>query len=373
MVLTQDGSVWAAGRNNQGQLGDGTTTERHSFVKVIPGGVTAVAAGGHHTMVLKQDGSVWATGFNGYGQLGDGSKTDRHSFVKVVPSGVKAVAAAGGSTPAMGTHYGEHSMLLKKDGSVWATGDNKYGRLGDGTTTQRLSFVKVVPRGVTAIAAGGTWEGYSMVLQQDGSVWATGRNNGGQLGDGTTTDRLSFVKVAPSGVTAIGAGDYHSMVLKKDGSVWTTGRNNAGQIGDGTTTERHSFVKVVSSGVTAIAAGGSHSMVLKQDGSVWATGANYWGQIGDGTDTPWARYGRKNFVKVVPSGVTAVAAGNDYSMVLKKDGSVWGTGANTYGRLGIGTGAREKKSFVKAKCPGCVTTSAVFWVRVRVKGLRVRD
>ena len=82
-----------------------------------------------------------------------------------------------------------------------------------------------------------------MVLKTNGTVWATGYNYWGQLGDGTTTDRRSFVKVVSSGVTAIAGGYAHSIVLKKDGSVWTTGYNENGQLGDGTTTERHGFVK----------------------------------------------------------------------------------------------------------------------------------
>ena len=83
MVLKQDGSVWGTGRNNHGQLGDGTTTHRNTSTKLIPDGVTAVAAGSRHTMVLKEDGSVWAAGHNNKGQLGDGTNTDRSTFVEV--------------------------------------------------------------------------------------------------------------------------------------------------------------------------------------------------------------------------------------------------------------------------------------------------
>merc|ERR1719174_23633 len=82
MVLKQDGSVWATGDNDEGQLGDGTTTQRQSFIKVVPSGVMAIAAGEKHSLVLKQDCSVWATGDNDDGQLGDGSTTTRDSFVE---------------------------------------------------------------------------------------------------------------------------------------------------------------------------------------------------------------------------------------------------------------------------------------------------
>ena len=122
-----------------------------------------------------------------------------------------------------------------------------------------------------------------MVLKEDGSVWATGWNNNGQLGDGSTTDRINYAKMIWSGVKAIAAGSQHSMMLKKDGSVWATGHNAYGQLGDGTTTKSVVFVQVISDGATAVAAGNFHSMLIKQDGSIWATGWNQYGQLGDGS------------------------------------------------------------------------------------------
>ena len=101
----------------------------------------AVAAGRYHTMVVKQDGSLWATGRNEYGQLGDGSTTDKHSFVEVITNNVKVVA----------TGY-THTMVVKQDGSVWATGENWAGQLGDGSSgvgNYRNSFVKVIPTTTT--------------------------------------------------------------------------------------------------------------------------------------------------------------------------------------------------------------------------------
>ena len=88
MVAKQDGSVWGTGRNYYGELGDESTTKRPSFVKVIPSGVKAIAAGFYHSMVLKQDGSLWAVGWNENGQLGDGSAIDKKTFVKVISSGL---------------------------------------------------------------------------------------------------------------------------------------------------------------------------------------------------------------------------------------------------------------------------------------------
>ena len=113
-----------------------------------------------------------------------------------------------------------------------------------------------------------------MVLKHDGSVWATGDNKYGQLGDGSTNLQNSYVQVIVSGAKAIAAGNDHSVVLKEDGSVWATGRNNFGQLGNGPKTFRTTFAQVISGGVQAVAAGGWHSMVLRDSGALLGTGAN---------------------------------------------------------------------------------------------------
>ena len=211
---------------------------------------------------------------------------------------------------------GSHSLFLKSDGSVWASGKNNYGQLGDGTTTNRSTPVPVM-NGVAAISAGSN---HTLFLKSDGSVWATGANGNGQLGDGTKTARITPVQVM-GGVAAISAGKYHSLFLKSDGSVWATGANLSGELGDGTSTDRMTPLQVMSGGA-AISAGASHSLFLKSDGSVWATGANAYGQLGDGTTT-----NRHTPVQVM-GGVAAISAGNGYTLLLKSDGSVWVTGYN---------------------------------------------
>ena len=136
-----------------------------------------------------------------------------------------------------------------------------------------------------------------MVLKEDGSVWATGWNEYGQLGDGTTIDRASYVQVVSSGVKAIAAGRRHSMVLKEDGSVWVTGCNEFGQLGDGSTTNSEEFVIVLSGGVI-VAAGAFRSMVVMEDGSFWAAGSN----TQNTQDTPEndSMMHKRTFVRLAP-------------------------------------------------------------------------
>lgn len=268
------------GLNVYGQLGDGTTTDSHS-PKVVSGGVTAVAAGGWHSLFRKSDGSLWAMGWNSNGQLGDGTTNDSHIPKQIVSSGVVAIAA--------GVY---HSLFLKSDGSLWGMGFNGYGQLGDGTNSDTNQPEQIVASNVVAIATGYS---HSLFLKSDGSLWGIGYNSWGQLGDGTRNSTNSPERIAAGGagnVVAIAVGYLHSLFLKSDGSLWAMGRNSDGQLGDGTTTPfTNNPEQIVDSGVTAIAVGGwsDFSLFLKQDGSLWAMGDNRSGQLGDGTTNSVSR------------------------------------------------------------------------------------
>lgn len=322
--LRPDGTVWSWGTNNRGQLGDGTTLQRNTPVRVMGlDHIESIAAANRHSVALKTDGTVWAWGGNDYGQLGDGSFTDRYTPVQVVGlTGVVAISTGGGQ-----------SLALKQDGTVWAWGNNSSGSLGDGTTTHRNTPVQVVGlTGVVAIAAG---DGASLAVRNDGTAWSWGDNTSGQLGDGTTN--MSTTPVQVSGLTdviAVAGGNAHSMALKKDGTVWAWGSNSNGALGDGTSLQHTTPVQVLGlSGMTTIDAGGSLSLALKQDGTLWAWGLNVWGQLGDGTTTQ-----RSTPVQVTGlSGVTAISAGVFHSLALKQDNSAWAWGYNGSGELGDGT------------------------------------
>jgi len=334
LAIKHDGCVWAWGMNDIGQLGDGTTTN-HFIPVEVPNlqDIKAISAGDYHNLVLTGTGTVWAWGKNSSGQLGDGSKTEHSTPIQVAGlTGVTAIAAGG-----------NHSLALTEGGTIKAWGGSFYGQVGDGgTITKRTPRVQVSSlAGVTAVAAGA---GHSLaILGSDGSVWAWGDNSYGQLGDGTTTNHSTPVKVPGlSGITAISAtfrGNY-SLAVKSDGSVWAWGANGDGQLGDGTKTKRNTPVKVCGLDgvrVIAVAAGQLHSLALASDGSVWGWGNNFNGQVGDGIAQPTATIINTSASKVVGlTGVTAIAAGGFHSLAAKNDGSVWTWGANRLGQLGVG-------------------------------------
>ncbi len=331
---TANMEVWAWGVNQYGQVGDGTTTIRKTPVQVS--GLTdvgAIAGGGDygsisgHTIAVKNDGTVWAWGENRWGQLGDGTTINRPTPVQV--SGLTNVLPV----PTFIAGGGDHSIALKNDGTVWAWGRGDYGQLGDGTWTSKATPVQVNGlTGVMAVAAGGGGF-HSIALRYDRTVWAWGRGGACELGDGICRNRNTPVQVSGlTNVIAIAGGYFHSIALKNDGTVWAWGYNGSGQLGDGTTISRATPVQV--SGLTnviAIAGGGYHTIALKSDRTVWAWGANNYGQLGDGTTISMA-------TPVQVSGLTnvgAIAAGVFHSIAIKSQ-TVWTWGRGTACQLGDG-------------------------------------
>ena len=315
MYVKTGGTLWAMGYNLFGQLGDGTTTHRSSAVQVATS-VASVAAGRLHTMYVETDGTLWATGYKVNGQLGDGkdANLEFRSTPVQVATGVASVAAGA-----------DHTMYVKTDGTLWATGSNAQGQLGNGGNSTSTTPVQVATS-VASVAAGRV---HTMYVKTDGTLWAMGDNRYGQLGDGTTTNRSSAVRVA-TGVASLAAGGDHTMYVKTDGTMWAMGYNLFGQLGDGTTTNRSSAVRVAT-GVASVSAGRVHTMHVKTDGTLWAMGYNFFGQLGDGTTT-----NRSSAVRVA-TGVASLAAGDDHTMYVKTDGTLWAMGYNLFGRLGDGT------------------------------------
>ncbi|WP_395840050.1 MopE-related protein [Cystobacter fuscus] len=281
LALGVDGKVWAWGQNSSGQLGDGTTTGRLTPVSVtIPGGAVAIAGGLYHSLAIAADGSVYAWGANAYnyGQIGDGTTNPRLTPVRIsLPVRITAISAGW-----------FHSMALGADGRVWTWGRNLNGQIGNGSASSinQLSPYQVsLARAATAIAAGAN---HSLVLLSDKSVVAWGQNTNGQLGNGTTaTAQSTPAAVGLTGaVTAIATGSNFSLAIDSTGAVWGWGQNSSGQLGDGTTAQRTSPVRMQGlNDALAVSAGLFHALALRPGCPFWAWGMNSSGQLGDGTLT----------------------------------------------------------------------------------------
>jgi alpha-tubulin suppressor-like RCC1 family protein len=280
-AVRTNGTLWAWGYNNVGQLGDNTIINKSSPVSVV-GGFTdwcQVSANRCHTAAVRTNGTLWAWGCNGSGRLGDNTATSRSSPVLVVGGFTDWCQVAAG---------GCHTAALRTNGTLWAWGVGFSGRLGDGTITSRSSPVSVIG-GFTDWCQVSAGERHTAAVRTNGTLWAWGENGNGQAGDGTTTCKTSPVSVI-GGFTdwcQVSAADFHTAALRTNGTLWTWGFNIHGRLGDGTITARSSPVSVIG-GFTnwcQVAAGTAHTAAVRTNGTLWAWGYNLNGRLGDNTAT----------------------------------------------------------------------------------------
>jgi alpha-tubulin suppressor-like RCC1 family protein len=326
LALKSDGSVWSWGANDDGELGNGATAESLAprAIKTLSTGVVAIAAGWDAGVALKSDGSVWTWGKNDRGQLGDGTNVSSSTPTRV--------AALKGKVTAIAAGLG-FVLVLKLDGTVWGWGDDFQGQLGNGDNTDSPTPVAV--QGLTAkvvsIAAG---KAHSLAIEADGSVWAWGDNGSHQLGR-NTADAYQSTPLRVDGLSgravAVAGGLDHSAAILTDGTAWTWGRAfipSGDYMGSDTPTQVPSLMSV-----KQVAGGWDFFVALEANGSVVSWGENL-GTLGDGTGhdsltNPVAVLGLEKGMTVIG---TAVSDG----YAVASSGAVWAWGNNNHGELGDG-------------------------------------
>jgi alpha-tubulin suppressor-like RCC1 family protein len=358
VALQEDGTLWAWGYNGRGQLGDGTISGRPSPVQI--GGSTdwtTVACGADHTLALRADGTLWGWGLQS-GALGDGKSPAQ------LGTGDNWASIACGYT---------HSMALRMDGSLWGWGRNSNGELGEGATSLTVESPVLIGNAMnwSFLSCG---RDFTVATRSDGTLWAWGRNESGQLGDGTNTSVIHPANPLLANTTPnwefVACGDNHAVALQGDGSLWSWGSNFEGALGDGTTTERRFPVRIgtgsnwsmvasrhrhsaairddgtlwewgqgkltpfsVGTNWMTVSCGYSYKAGIRKDGTLWAWGENDNSQLGDGTTTD-----RNAPIKIgAATNWAMVACGYGHSAGVRLDGTLWAWGDNTYGKLGDGT------------------------------------
>lgn len=339
LALDADGRVWAWGRNDAGQLGDGTVEERATPVRVaFPDGVAvrAVFAGTDHSLALDADGALWAWGDNRYGALGDGSAEDRRTPVRVrAPEGVAFVAAVGGSWV---------TIALDADGRVWAWGDNVFGQLGDGGDEERARPERVALPADLAVASIDGYDSF-FAIGTDGALWGWGANYGGEV-DPDSFDKVRTPRRFPFGSTVlerIAAGFDFVVAIDDAGRAWAWGYDGPGSLGTGApprdapTASPQAVALPDGTRAVDVAAGVGHAAVLDQDGSIWSWGIYATSEAQGGFAPP--RY-RPEAIAVPGGGrFVQVHAGDAFVLALDDAGRAWAWGSNERGTLGDDTTA----------------------------------
>lgn len=328
LALGREGTAWAWGNNEEGQLGprpdSASTLPGRMYLqgRNLFGNVRSVAGGEQFTVAVKEDGSIWMWGRR---TPRFGGATRQSCFRMPQLENVVSVSAG----PA-------YFMALMKDGrvSVW----------GKSVGVDALKEAAFVP-GLADVAAISAGTNHRAVVRQDGTVWCWGKNDQGQLGDGSRETRAAPVMVSQCrDMVKVTAGSDFTLALKRDGTVWGWGANIYATT-DGGLQVRESAVPVRIAGfsnITDIAvpgysySNGGHVLALDGSGTVWSRGFNNYGQLGQGTKS--FSYVQTPARVAELKDVAAIAAGAAHSLALKKDGTLWAWGKNFRGQLGTGTG-----------------------------------
>ena len=311
--------------------------------------VVALSGGLNHSLALDSGGNVYAWGANSTGQLGDGEGGFR--LTSLVPIPVATFSDDPNVEIRVISAGAFHNLAIDSQGNVYAWGKNEYGRLGDGTTIDRdipvlLSTFSEDPN-INIIAVSAGWE-FSLALDSSGRVYAWGRNNRGQLGDGTMIDRdrpvllTRFSKDLNIIITAISAGYEHSLALDYMNNVYAWGYNLYGQLGDGTKLDRdtpvlvNTFTDDPNITITSISAGFEHSVALDSTGNVYAWGINNFGQLGDGAivDDSVTPLIVSTFLDDPDITIEDISVGDNHNLALDAKGNIYAWGRNSIGQLG---------------------------------------
>jgi alpha-tubulin suppressor-like RCC1 family protein len=364
-ALLSDSTVKCWGYNSVGQLGNGSTTESLTPTSVMGlTGVTEISGGGSHSCALLSDKTIKCWGHNGYGQLGDGTQDTKNSPVAVadINNAIKIYTSSNYScailednsvqcwgyshstTPAniaglsdvaaLGL-YSTHRCALYLDDSLKCYGTNNYGQLGDETNVNKTTPSSATTA-LTGVASMSLGEAHSCAILNDETIRCWGRNEYGQLGDGSFSYKTEPEYMGINNAIEVAAGNNFNCALLDDKTVTCWGQNKMGQMGDGTNIYRQTASPTISvSNVKMLKAGQQHACALLEEGTIKCWGYNGIGQLGDGTQT-------SRSTPVLVQGITnatAIDLGDDHTCALLADKTAWCWGSGLYGRLGNGSHA----------------------------------
>lgn len=317
------------GDNSFAQLGVGDNINRTYPAQVGQNADWAqISPGGYFTAALKQDGTLWGWGSNVDGELGlrkpptPGTLTYSEPVRIDNSSDWKQISSGWG-----------HCVGIKQGGAILSWGNNEYGQLGWGDISRKQATPTQIDADSDWLYATAGWR-HTIALKQNGSLWGWGWNASGQVGiENDFKDILIPCQIGPySDWRFVSAGNEHTAAIKTDGTLWAWGRNDAGQLGLGDAVSRTTPTQVgTDKDWQIVACGGFHTLAIKTDGTLWGWGNNYSGELGLGDTDP-----KTSPVQITPdTNWDGVACGYCHTIAVKKDDTLWAWGFSRYGQLGI--------------------------------------
>jgi uncharacterized repeat protein (TIGR02543 family) len=359
-AITSNGRLYTWGRNSSGQLGDGTRTTRNIPTEIterfnLKTGekITQVSLGENYSSALTSNGRIFTWGRNSNGQLGDGTISQRTTPTEITASFNLSV----GETITQISLGAFHSSALTSNGRLFTWGLNSNGQLGDGTMPSRTTPTEITVRFnlrageiITQVSLGSF---HSSAITSNGLLFTWGLNSSGQLGDNSTTNRnvptiitARFSLGSGETITQLSLGSFHSSAITSNGRLFTWGRNSNGQLGDGTTTDRTTPTEIterfnlsVGETITQLSLGSFHLSAITSNGRLFTLGLNSSGQLGDLTTTMKSIPTEITTLFNLKAGerITQVSLGFDNSSAITSNGRLFIWGLNGSGELGDGT------------------------------------
>jgi alpha-tubulin suppressor-like RCC1 family protein len=323
------GNIFSWGLNEYGQLALADTINRDIPNSIYYGFYDwrKVSAGLNFSAAIKYDGLLYTWGNNTDGQLGNSVNGIENSSNVPFP-----ITSLGFSCVDVSCGY-KHMAIIKNDGTIWSWGNGEYGQLARGSNTN-LSNVPIQVSGNPLFKKVFCGNDYTFGLSIYDGLFSWGRNDFGQLGDGTTTNKTSIGNIVQYDFKTVACGEFHTVGITLSNQLKATGKNDYGQLGRNNLTNSSSFVTIGSdSDWKQVSCNGNYSIAIKTNGTMWSWGSNYEGQLGVGV-------GIASTAKPMQVGTDInwkqVSCGKSCTVAVKTDGSIWSWGLNDNNQLGLG-------------------------------------